>query len=240
MVNGGIVKFSMPWYRDKSKVVIHGVFSGGEFGIGSHWVVTHYRTYRDLGKWRVERVGSASRIDGSPRETTMVLAPVVPTLPFSKSPILENDVLVIEMPDTGDGTYTELEFNKTDLKLMIDSSVEVGPNHIHAVALIDRSPTSSTARLVKPKRLVMFHKPGAKLPQSVVPIWWRDKVYEADFVVPDSYLESRLHLLRESMSRGTRGWKQLSKEMRWAVVDALDQVESVLNLQESQALSHTA
>lgn len=234
MVNGCVVKFSMPWYRDKSKVVIHGVFSGGEFGIGTQWVVTHYRTYRDLGKWRVERVGSASRVDGSPRETTMLLAPVAPTLPFSKSPILENDVLVInDGSDSGDGTYTTLEFNKTNMKLRIDSSVEVGPNRYHAVALVDHSPISSTARVVKPKRLVMFHKPGAKLPQSVVPVWWRNKVYEADVVVPDSYLESRLHLLSER-------WKQLSQDMRWAVVDALDQVESVLNLQESQALSDTA
>ena len=210
MVNGGIVKASAPWPRDKSKTALKCVFSGGKWTPDANWVVTQYRNYRKLGRWRVASVGYFS---GFNTDTLLVVAPDH----GGEYTFQAGDVLVL-----GHGTYTELEFGDTDLSLMANASLEIGPERHRGVALLSESPTSEW---VKPKRAVMFHKEGAKLPEGSSTVWWRDRSYQASFLLPDSYIDNRLQAVGEKI-------KTLSDSLRWSLVDVLEAQKKVLSLQE--------
>ena len=214
MLNGGVVKASAPWHRDKNKIGIRGIFSGIGWSPGTRIVVTHYRDYRNLGSWIVAGTGHLS---GVATDSLLVLASETPTSKLSgKTPFLPNDILVI-----GDGTYTELLFDKSDLELTADDRVEIGRERLRAVALLSQAPNAYSP--VTPTRAIVFHKPNIKLPQGTAVIWWREKCYQASFSLPDTYIDSKLRTFGEKI-------KSLSKEMHWAVMDVLEaQLDSMLS-----------
>lgn len=215
MINGGIVKGCAPWPRDKSKTALKCVFSGGKWTPSANWVVTQFRNYRKLGRWRVTSVGYFS---GFNTDTLLVVAPDCGPDHEREYTFQAGDVLVL-----GDGTYTELEFGDTDLTLMANASLEIGPERNRGIALLSESPASEW---VKPKQAVMFHKEGVKLAEGQSIVWWRDRSYQASFLLSDSYLDNRLQAVGEKI-------KTLSDSLRWSVVDVLEaQVESVLSLQQ--------
>lgn len=215
MVNGGIVRSSIPWPRDKSKTALKCVFSGGKWTPSANWVVTQFRNYRKLGKWYVTSVGYFS---GFNTDTLLVVAPNDKVNNKQEYAFQAGDVLVL-----GDGAYTELEFIDTNLTLMANASLEIGTERNRAVALLAESPASGW---VKPQQAIMFHKEGAKLPEGPSTVWWRDKSYQASFLLSDSYVDNRLQAVGEKI-------KRLSDNLRWSVVDVLEaQVESVLSLQQ--------
>ncbi|MGB0386597.1 MAG: hypothetical protein ACPGWR_17445 [Ardenticatenaceae bacterium] len=200
MLNGGIVKASAPWARDKSKVAIRGVFSGGKWSPEADLVVTQYRDYRKLGRWRV--VGSG-HLSGVATDRLLIVAPESDGAPFSA-----NDVLVF-----GDGTYTTLSVSDAELPLRADGSVEVGPERYRGVALLNGSSELT--------RVLIFHERGAALPKGLTSVLWREKEYKADLLLPDSYIDDKLFAIGEQLKKFPTEWHLSSIDFLETQVEAL-------------------
>lgn len=186
MINGGVVRASACY--PQGKITVMGAFNSTKFEIGSNWIVDQYRNYRLLDSWRVDGVGSANRIN-APREMMMVLAPLSP-FKETDPPIHADDILIIG-EGAHKGTYTELQFNETDLEVITNDPVEVGPEKYPGVVLLDQPPGFN--KWSKPKRLVIFHNKEVAFPQSVTTfIRSGNRKYQATLQLPDTYIDRKL------------------------------------------------
>ena len=197
MINGGVVRASACY--PQGKITVMGAFNSTKFEIGSNWIVDRMRNYRLLDSWRVEGVGSANRIN-APREMMMVLAPLSP-FKETDPPIHADDILII-----GDGarpagiTYTELEFNETDLEVITNDPVEVGPEKYPGVVLLDQPP--GFHKWSKPKRLVIFHHKEVAFPQSVTTfVRLGNRKYQATLQLPDTYIDHKIVVIRDTIKK---------------------------------------
>jgi hypothetical protein len=158
VINGGIVKSVVPFFRSERQRAVVGVWSGGAWSPTEKEVVRQYRGKTLVGVWQIRGVDYPARQHAS---VVLILEPQGEAL----EP-LADDVLVF-----GEGVYSHLLVAKSDLVLESDAAVEVGHGHYHGVARV---------RAGRIESIVLFHQIDAVIDRHEIhPLWWRGKQFAA-------------------------------------------------------------
>jgi hypothetical protein len=158
LVDGGIVKNVVPFFRSGKQLAVVGVWSGGSWSPSTKEIVLQYRGNTLIGVWQIVGVDYPVR---QQTDAVLLLDPQGEAL----SP-LADDVLVF-----GDGVFSRLPVVESPLTLETDAAVEVGEMRYHGVAQV---------REKRIEAIWLFHQVDAVIDSNVVqPLWWRGKQFSA-------------------------------------------------------------
>jgi hypothetical protein len=172
-VNGGYVKKVFQSSKTTngtlaSTVRVLGVWSGGNWKPGDNVIVTQFRGDLNLGLWQLVAV---ERVSSFPVNIALVLRP----LQLTNDPLQESDILLL-----GEGYYTRIEVNETSLPLQQDAAIEVGPERIPGVAMLQNNIVPT---------IFIFHAVDSTLPTSEeLPVWWRGKQFQLRIATQKPYV----------------------------------------------------
>lgn len=152
-VDGAVVTKTVATSGRKNVGVLS-MWSGGEWQIGSHATVKHFRGRLPIGVWQIDSVEVLGRAKG-----TVVWLTALKRY----ATIGVGDVLVL-----GDGAYTTLRVDETDLPESDVLPVVLGKERYHA--LLRRTDGGN--------ELLVFHQPDASMGYAAEhPIWYREREY---------------------------------------------------------------
>jgi hypothetical protein len=158
IVDGGIIKSSIPLWTNSRQVAVQGVWTGGVWYPLTKAVLRQYRGTTLVGIWRIVGVDIPSRQDS---DTVLLLEP-------------EGNVLSPQQGDVavfGDGVFTHLPIVKSNLSLNFAVPIEFGVERYHGIALVQEWEFDS---------ILLFHKEDSLIenkPNQV--IFWKGKPYTA-------------------------------------------------------------
>ncbi len=156
IVDGGIVKRAMPFFRPDGQIAVIGVWSGGTWSPESQVWVRQYRSDVSIGTWRIAGVDYPSRPN---TDAVLLLEPQGDT-----SPPDADDIFVF-----GEGEYHHLPVEESTLPLDSDAAVEIGDARYHGVAQVRDGQVVS---------VVLFHAGDVVIDQEApLSIWWRDQEF---------------------------------------------------------------
>ncbi len=156
IVDGGIVKDTMPFFRSADQLAVLGVWSGGAWSPESPVQVRQYRDDTLVGIWRVAGVDYPSRRNA---DAVLLIEPQGET-----SRPVADDIFVF-----GEGAYHHLPVVDSSLVLTSDAAIEVGDAHHHGVAQVRDGQVTS---------VVVFYRGDILMDrEETLPIWWRDQEF---------------------------------------------------------------
>lgn len=156
MVNGGIVKRAMPFFRPDGRIAVIGVWSGGTWSPASPVWVRQYRSGASIGTWRIAGVDYLTR---SNVDAVLLLEPQGETT----SPDAD-DIFVF-----GEGEYHHLPVAESTLPLDSDAAVEIDGARYHGVAQVRDGQVAS---------VVLFHAGDVVVDlEAPLSISWRDQEF---------------------------------------------------------------
>ena len=158
LVDGGIVKDVVPFFRSGQQLAVVGVWSGGSWSPSTQEIVRQYRGNTLIGVWQLGGVEYPARQQG---DALLLLEPQGEALPP-----LAGDVLVF-----GEGVFSRLPVVESTLTPESDAAVEVGDRRYHGVAQV---------REKRVEAIWLFHQVDAVIDsREVQPLWWRGKEFSA-------------------------------------------------------------
>jgi len=158
VVDGGIVKDVVPFFRSGRQLAVVGVWSGGSWSPSTQAIVRQYRENNLVGVWQIGGVEYPAR---QQLDALLVLEPQGAALPP-----LAGDVLVF-----GEGVFSRLPVVESTLTPESDAAVEVGEKRYHGVAQV---------RDKRIEALWLLHQVDAVIDSNEVqPLWWRGKQFSA-------------------------------------------------------------
>jgi len=158
LVDGGIVKDVVPFFRSGQQLAVVGVWSGGSWRPSTQEIVRQYRGNTLVGVWQMGGVESPAR---QQVDALLLLEPQGEALPP-----LAGDVLVF-----GEGVFSRLPVVESTLTPESDAAVEVGERRYHGVAQV---------REKRVEAIWLFHQVDAVIDsREVQPLWWRGQEFSA-------------------------------------------------------------
>ncbi len=138
-INGGIVKQIFPVSAHPGAILVDGIWSGGTWGLENQFLVRQFKNHVDVGVWHITRV---TLVKG--RDVMLTLMRET-----SYDSLDKGDILVF-----GEGNYTVLETNETNLHLDTDRAVQFGKEHYQGVALTENGQIT---------KILLFHNKEVSL-----------------------------------------------------------------------------
>jgi len=157
-INGGIVHRSIRFPRDTqldSTFAVQGIWTGGEWSPEKTSVVQQYKRQRKVAEWQLVGIDILNR---SVSEPVLILKPL-----GQYDSLQAGDILVF-----GDGAYTELQVEHSDLKSAHSVAVEVSAEKYRGIAEVNDVGSM--------QRIIVFHGPGATIPSQNTQQIWRNQL----------------------------------------------------------------